>query len=251
MGIRPDEPDPTVARDRCGEYQEYVKYAQQLQEAYQSRASQNRWWIYVAAVTGLGAAAATGGLAAAGAAGVGTLALLGISGGFAAATFGTIDNTELAKMYAHSANSVDRAIQKANVRFNGMTRFEEAEAKRARLKRQLDKAEKEAAAATGAARAEADARAAKAKADFDLADQALETERKAMPAGDATVRCVDALVHLRADITKTRSKLELLRTNTASGALARAQEERKALDEIIKQFAPPSEDVEETTPPAN
>jgi hypothetical protein len=251
MGIRPDEPDPTVARDRCGEYQEYVKYAQQLQEAYQSRASQNRWWIYVAAVTGLGAAAATGGLAAAGAAGVGTLALLGISGGFAAATFGTIDNTELAKMYAHSANSVDRAIQKANVRFNGMTRFEEAEAKRARLKRQLDKAEKEAAAATGAARAEADARAAKAKADFDLADQALETERKAMPAGDATVRCVDALVHLRADITKTRSKLELLRTNTASGALARAQEERKALDEIIKQFAPPSEDGEETTPPAN
>jgi hypothetical protein len=251
MGVRPDEPDPTVARDRCDEYQEYVKYAQQLQEAYQSRASQNRWWIYVAAVTGLGAAAATGGLAAAGAAGVGTLALLGISGGFAAATFGTIDNAELAKMYAHSANSVDRAIQRANVRFNGMTRFEEAEAKRARLKRLRDKAEKEAAAATGAAaKTEAEAKAAKARSDFDRADQALEEERKAVPVGDATARCVDALVHLRADITKARAKLELLRTNTAAGALARAQEERKALDEIIKEFAPPSEDAE-ATPPAN
>ena len=252
MGIRPDEPDPTVARDRCDEYQEYVKYAQQLQEAYQSRASQNRWWIYVAAITGLGAAAATGGLAAAGAAGVGTLALLGISGGFAAATFGTIDNTELAKMYAHSANSVDRAIQRANVRFNGMTRFAEAEAKRARLKRVLEKAEKEAAAATTpAAKAEADAKVVKASADFVAADKTLEDERKAVPVGDPTARCVEALVHLRADITKARTKLELLRTNTASGALARAQEERKALDEIIKQFAPPSEDAEEATPPTN
>jgi hypothetical protein len=112
MGVRPDEPELKFKdgkSDTCAEYEDYTKYAQQLQEAYHSRASQNRWWIYVAAITGLGAAAASGALAAATAVGVGTLALLSISGGFAAATFGTLNNTELANLYTSSANDIDKA----------------------------------------------------------------------------------------------------------------------------------------------
>jgi len=115
FGMRPDEPElqlPAAAAekpDRCKEYGDYSRYAQQLQEAYHSRASQNRWWIYVAAITGIGAAAASGALAAATAVGVGTLALLSISGGFAAGTFATLNNTELATLYTRSANDIDKA----------------------------------------------------------------------------------------------------------------------------------------------
>ena len=126
FGMRPDEPELQLPAgetppakssasekqekpDRCKEYGDYSRYAQQLQEAYHSRASQNRWWIYVAAITGLGAAAASGALAAATAVGVGTLALLSISGGFAAGTFATLNNTELATLYTSSANDIDKA----------------------------------------------------------------------------------------------------------------------------------------------
>jgi hypothetical protein len=108
IGVRPDEPKPK-SRVGCAEYEEYLSYTQQLQEAYHSRASQNRWWIYVAAITGIGAAAASGALAAATAVSVGTLALLSISGGFAAGTFGALDNTDLAKLYTSAANAIDQA----------------------------------------------------------------------------------------------------------------------------------------------
>lgn len=110
FGIRPDEPAIKMEDSVCTEYVEYVTYAQQLQEAYHSRATQNRGWIYVAGLLGLGAAAASGALAAASAATVGTLALLSISGGFSAAAFMTIDNSDLAKTYTTAAISVSTAL---------------------------------------------------------------------------------------------------------------------------------------------
>jgi hypothetical protein len=264
MGVRPDEPDPTVKLGPCEAYREYVKYAQQLQEAYHSRASQNRWWLYVAGVLGLGAAAASGGLAAAGAAGVGTLALLGISGGFAAGTFGTLNNPELAKMYSLSATSVDKAVQRAEARASGVTRLRQAQAKDARLKKLVDDAEKAALNAADAARqapGDAAKQGAKQAADAKLLDlrQAkhdAETELNAVrgelttPGPGEQARCLDAVTFLRAELTKARDKLELLRTDNASGALARAQAEKEKLDEIIKDLSPkPDEPEEETTAP--
>jgi len=264
-GVRPDEPLPLDKPDPCKEYRGYVVYAQQLQETYLSRASQNRWWLYVAAILGLGAAAASGGLAAAGAAGVGTLGLLGISGGFAAGTFGTLDNAELAKMYTLSANSLDRALQKADARLKGVAQVQAAEAKRARLEKLVDKLTKEEADANDTAKKEVTRKLEAAKAALkEVEDQlkaatALADAVAAAKDDDIKRLCVQASVFLRAEITKTRTKLELLRTNNAAGALARAQEERKALDEIIKQFPPPSpgtseeseEEAAPTAPPTN
>src|SRR5262245_46536466 len=83
LGIRPNEPTVQIDANACEEYRSYSSYAQALQEAYHSRASQNRGWLYVAGILGLGVAAASGGLAVAGVA-AGTLGLLAISGGFAA-----------------------------------------------------------------------------------------------------------------------------------------------------------------------
>jgi hypothetical protein len=115
MGMRPAEPklDATVT-DSCTEYVTYVTYAQQLMEAYHTRASQNRAWIYVAGIAGLGVVAATGGLAAAAAVSVGTLALLSISGGFTAGAFTIIDNADLAKSYTIAAKRVDAALNEAD-----------------------------------------------------------------------------------------------------------------------------------------
>jgi hypothetical protein len=245
FGFRPDEPAVVKGQTQdlkraCAEYEAYITYAQRLQEAYHSRATQNRWWLYVAAITGLGAAAATGGLAAAGAAGVGTLALLGISGGFAAATFGTLNNDELAKMYTLSANSVDKALQKADAYHRGVAQVPAAEAKIARLQKRL-------AAATDPA-VKTKLEAAIKRAEVELKEA--EAKAHAAARGDKA-HCVDAGLVLRREITRARTKLELMRTNNAAGALARAQEERKALDEIIAQFPPPTagtEDVEDTEP---
>ena len=109
MGIRPTEPKITEKLD-CDAYTGYAKYAQELQEAYHSRSSQNRAWLYIAAMLGLGVMAASGGLAAASAATVGTLGLLSISGAFAAGSFATINNESLALSYTVAANNVDKAL---------------------------------------------------------------------------------------------------------------------------------------------
>jgi hypothetical protein len=124
MGIRPSEPPVRVtavtAETRataetkvCDEYIAYVEYARNLQEAYHSRATQNRWWIYGAGIIGLGAVAAGAGLAAASAATVGTMALLGIGGGFSAGVFATLDNSTLADIYTIAAIRVDTALKDA------------------------------------------------------------------------------------------------------------------------------------------
>jgi hypothetical protein len=118
FGIRPDEPLVVIQPDlrHCGEYMTYVTYSPQLMEAYHSRATQNRGWIYIAGITGLGVAAASGGLAAAAAVGVGTLGLLSISGGFASGTFATINNQDLATTYTIAANRVDTALKESERR---------------------------------------------------------------------------------------------------------------------------------------
>lgn len=117
MGIRPNEPPVvrvTAKAGVCSEYIKYVEYARNLQEAYHSRATQNRWWIYGAGIIGLGAVAASAGLAAASAATVGTMALLGIGGGFSASVFATLDNSALADIYTIAAIHVDTALTDAD-----------------------------------------------------------------------------------------------------------------------------------------
>ena len=126
LGIRPAEPELArqVRDDRgqlqsvgaCEEFVAYFSYAQTLQEAYHSRASQNRFWIYGAGILGLGAVAAGGALAAAGAATVGMMALLSISGGFSAGFFATIDNPALADVYTIAATKIDAALKDAHAR---------------------------------------------------------------------------------------------------------------------------------------
>jgi hypothetical protein len=184
FGIRPDEPaiqlrsaKDGVERivDSCEQYKTYSDYAQQLQEAYHSRATQNRAWIYVAGVLGLGAAAASGALAATTAVAAGTLALLAISGGFSAATFATIDNSDLAALYTVSANSIDAALKTAN---NLLP---------------------EGGPYTGAA-------------------------------------CGEALRKLREGVSEARTTLEVGRTNTAAGALVRAQAQLKSLKELLQSY---------------
>ena len=111
MGFRPDDPSfETKSTDPCGELKKYIDYALNLKEAYRSRATQNRFWLYAAAISGLGMAAAGGALAAAGAVAAGTLGVLAITGGFTAATFATINNSELANVYTVSANDIGSAI---------------------------------------------------------------------------------------------------------------------------------------------
>lgn len=165
LGIRPTEPEPTVAATPdCLAYKEYAKYAQQLQEAYHSRSTQNRGWLYVAGILGLGVAAASGGLAAAGAATVGTLGLLSISGAFAAGSFATVNNEALALSYTVAANSIDKA---------------------------------------------------------------LSDSRSVLP------NCTTALSILVVNLSDARRHLEVARTDNAAGALARARDALKLLNEQV------------------
>ena len=187
FGIRPDEPAPPGAlaqtggtsaateQQACDEYKGYVVYAQQLQEAYHSRASQNRAWIYVAAILGLGVAAASGGLAAATAVGAGTLGLLSISGGFSAAAFATISNTDLAQLYTIAANRVDQALKESDAQLS-----------------------------VGA-----------------------DGQRY------VAASCARALRVLKAGVSDARTTLEVSRTNTAAGAIARATAQQKILNDLI------------------
>lgn len=112
IGFRPDEPAFQLpsATEACSQLKTYILYAENLKEAYRTRATQNRTWIYVAAIGGLGVAAASGALAAATAVAAGTLALLAISGGFTSAAFATIGNSELANVYTVAANHIGTAL---------------------------------------------------------------------------------------------------------------------------------------------
>jgi hypothetical protein len=111
IGFRPDDPQFLVNSPDgpCKQLTAYVSYAVDLKESYRTRATQNRSWLYIAGITGLGVAAASGGLGIAGAAAA-TIALLSVSGGFTAGAFATIDNAELANVYTVAANDINSAL---------------------------------------------------------------------------------------------------------------------------------------------
>lgn len=135
FGIRPDvspsEPPPAAVVEKCGrrhdvtppgtspayvaclEYEGVQQWSADLEESYFARATQNRWWIYVAGTLGLATVAASGGLAAAGAVGLGTIALLNVSGGFATGFFAVLNNSDLAAMYTLAANDIASARTEA------------------------------------------------------------------------------------------------------------------------------------------
>src|SRR5262249_21544558 len=62
LGIRPDARPFNPGADPCAQLKDMVDYSQVLQEAYHTRATQNRFWIYGAGTVALGTVAATGGL---------------------------------------------------------------------------------------------------------------------------------------------------------------------------------------------
>src|SRR5262249_46971631 len=102
-----------------------------------SRATQNRAWIYVAGLTGLGVAAASGALAAASAVAAGTLAIMAIAGGFATAGFATINNPALADVYTVAANDMETALAEADAQVTQCPYIEDCRVRLAQLMRAI------------------------------------------------------------------------------------------------------------------
>jgi hypothetical protein len=123
MGVRPDAPaiEDLMKAAPCDRFSKYTQYAKDLEEAYRTRGTQNRAWIYVAALTGLAVAATSGALAAATAVTAGTLALLSISGGFTAGAFATINNNQLANVYDDAAKEIGTAVANAEAHVWGVS----------------------------------------------------------------------------------------------------------------------------------
>src|SRR5262245_55109851 len=110
LGVRPPKAEAKYGvQDSCTSLNEYMNYSRDLQEAYHSRATQNRWWIYFAATLGLATIAATAGMAAA-AVSTTTIALVSISRGFTSGFFAFLGNDILAEDYTTAATSVDEAM---------------------------------------------------------------------------------------------------------------------------------------------
>lgn len=174
IGIRPNPAPFKTTDSACTQFAARIEYSRDLQEAYHSRASQNRFWLYAAAAMGIGTIAATGGLGAAGAASL-SIALLSVSGGFTTGLFAILDNSDIAQNYTIAANGV--------------------------------------------------------------ADDIVEAWKIAYPpagSGEPTDKmCADALTALNASLTKTSNALELARTDTAAGALMRAEAQQKELQKVI------------------
>lgn len=235
LGVRPNEPAVPLLDSKgegfCHEYREYAKYAQGLQEAYHSRSTQNRWWIYVAGITGLGVAAASGGLAVAAAAGTTTLALLSISGGATAGAFVALDNEGLAQNYTTAANQVDKALADAeNLRLGtadakvGDFRLSDIKVGDVKIVDLLVDGRKVGDVKVGNT----------TLAEVKAGDIKLVRPVSATP-GDENA-CRFALVSLKAQVSEARQALESARTKTAAGALHRALGEREALDKLIEKY---------------
>ncbi len=114
-GIRPDDPPYNVQKkDACQEFVDYANYTQDLKEAYHSRATQNRSWIFVSGTTALATVTTTAALAAASSASAGSLALVPIIGGFLSGVFAIADNPTLADIYTIAGNQLGTTLQKAD-----------------------------------------------------------------------------------------------------------------------------------------
>src|SRR5215813_4306501 len=186
IGLRPDDPRFIVEpADPCAGLTAYIAYAVDLKEAYRTRATQNRSWLYVAGIVGLGVAAASGGLGIAGAA-AGTIALLSVSGGFSAGAFATINNSELANVYTVAANDIGTALANTQARITRFSRSrEECSAELAYLSNRVTGARNtlETARTDSAAGALARATAAKKLLDEEIT-KALEAEKSAKEAAE-------------------------------------------------------------------
>ncbi len=131
FGIRPDGPEilpsseqarttcnaQTTIDDRgraCLRYWSYVEWAEQMGQAYRSRATMNEWSVYVAGTIALGTLSAIGGLGVAGSAANETAGLLSVSSGFASGLFGFLNNSERAGFYTQAANEIALARTEAD-----------------------------------------------------------------------------------------------------------------------------------------
>jgi len=213
MGVRPDAPaiEDLMKSAPCDRFSKYTQYAKDLEEAYRTRGTQNRAWIYVAALTGLAVAATSGALAAATAVAAGTLALLSISGGFTAGAFMTINNNQLANVYDDAAKEIGTAVANAEAHVWGVSPAPPPAAP----------------PATGAAPATGATPAAGATAG--QGDQSKD-RKSAEPPPEV---CSAQLAELITTVSQARNKLDTARTDSAEGALIRATAGQGALKDII------------------
>jgi MFS family permease len=204
----------------CQRFVKFTQYAKDLEEAYRTRATQNRTWLYVAGITGLAVAAASGGLAAATAVAAGTLALLSISGGFTAGAFATINNTQLANVYDDAAKEIGTAVATAEAAVFG-----------------APQPAGPAAAPVAAPAAAAPAPPAPAQpAPVQPALAGAAVPAKVPPPSDAV--CATHLSELINTVSEARNKLDTARTDSAEGALIRATAGQAALKDIVAAQTP-------------
>ena len=97
----------------CEGYLSHVEWAQQLDQAYRTRATMNEWSIYLAGTIALGALSAISGLGLAAAASTTTIGLIGVSSGFASGFFGMLNNSTRAGFYTVAANDIASALAEA------------------------------------------------------------------------------------------------------------------------------------------
>jgi len=239
LGLRPDEPSPASTtsspkdEELCRDLDKFVWYARDLKEAYRSRATQNRTWIYVAAITGLGVAAASGALAAATAVAAGTLALLAISGGFTAATFATIDNSELANVYTVAANDIGTAL--ANVEaWPGRCPSDNCAARLAYLTTVLSKARNMLETSRTSSAAGALARASAQKTMLDREIARVEAETKARDAKLKADAAVKAKEDAEAKANATKNPQDRAEAEAKADTAAEARKEATKAAEAVQ-----------------
>jgi len=263
IGLRPDDPQFTVAsaqdRDSCKRLDDYVAYAVDLKEAYRTRATQNRTWLYVAGIVGLGVAAASGGLGVAGAA-AGTIALLSVSGGFTAGAFATINNSELANVYTVAANDINSALAFVEARLTRCHSEQDCSGQLAYLREAVTTARntletaRTASAAGALARATAEkkllddeiakvqaqfAAPAKTKAEKDVVEKDVAEKRDAAAKAKAvadTAKQEAAMAQEKADKTpSTDSQAKAKAQADATAANAKADNAQKAATDKVKE----------------
>jgi hypothetical protein len=217
IGIRPNEPARTLYSP-CADLKNQVDYAKDLSEAYRSRASLNRFAIYAAGILGLGTAAATGGLGAAGAAAL-TLTLLSVSGGFATGSVAVIQNDQLADCYTSAANDLDTGVSKSLSGFDPQ---------RTSADRVL-------------------APEAATREDRGGEPDSPETDPKKLIANMDTESCRKSLRLLACRTTKARNDLETARTDSIAGLMKRMEVQQKKIAELVKKTEEAAKQTSNTT----
>jgi len=116
LGIRPSEPEYNTDEPKkaCGEFAAYADYTRKLREAYLSRATQNRFWIYASGTTALSTVAATAAIAVASSPSGGTIALVSLGGGLLSGVFAMADNPTLADIYTIATSNLNNSLKEAD-----------------------------------------------------------------------------------------------------------------------------------------